>query len=183
MSEINNSRTKKDEDVLIQYIAAGDREAFACLYSQLHRSVYAYALSILKNREDAEEVMQECFLKIRSAAHLYQAQGKAQAWIFTIARNLCKMKLRERQRNIGTPIEEMDYQLIFEPDTDPSLRITLETAFRVLNDQDHQIITLHAVSDMTFLQISGIMDMPLATVLSKYHRGIKKLRKELEGKI
>ena len=183
MSETGNIRLREEEDALIQRIAAGDSEAFACLYSRLHRAVFAYALSILKNKEDAEEVMQDCFLKIRSAAHLYKSRGKGQAWIFTIARNLSMMKLRERQKSVSVPAEDMDYKLVFEPDTDISLRLTLETAMKVLNEQDHRIIILHALSDMTFRDIARIMEMPLATVLSKYHRGLKKLRKELEGRI
>ncbi|MCR5796158.1 MAG: sigma-70 family RNA polymerase sigma factor [Solobacterium sp.] len=183
MSEREDILLRESEDALLQRIAAGDSEAFACLYSRMHRAVFAYSLSLLKNKEDAEEVMQDCFLKIRSAAHLYRPQGKGQAWIFTIARNLSRMKLRERQKTVHVPAEDMDHKLVFEPDTDISLRLTLETAMKVLNEQDHQIIVLHALSDMRFRDIARIMEMPLATVLSKYHRGLKKLRKELEGRI
>ncbi|MBE6116109.1 MAG: RNA polymerase sigma factor [Erysipelotrichaceae bacterium] len=183
MTETNINHSQIDEDILIQRIALNDREAFECLYSRLYRSVYAYALSILKNKEDAEDVMQDCFLKIKGAAHLYKSQGKAQAWIFTIARNLCQMKFRQNQRTIYEPIEEMDYQLVFEPGTDLSLKMTLETAFKILNDQEHQIIVLRAVSNIKFKDIARIMELPVATVLSKYHRGLAKLRKELEGKL
>ncbi len=183
MSEKKDNQLRIDEDVLIQRIALNDREAFECLYDRLYRSVYAYALSILKNKEDAEEVMQDCFLKIRAAAHTYRPQGKGQAWIFTIARNLCQMKFRQNQRTVQVPLEEIDYQLVFDPQADISLRLTLETAFKVLSDQDHQIIVLHAVSDMKFIDIAKVMDLPLPTVLAKYHRGLAKLRKELEGKL
>ena len=176
-------RAEINEDILIQRIALDDREAFQCLYSRLYRSVYAYALTILKNREDAEDVAQDCFLKIRAAAHTYQPQGKAQAWIFTIARNLCQMRFREQQKMMPVPIEDLDSQLIFESHSDPSLRLTLAAAFKVLNDQEHQIILLRAVSEMKFADIAGIMELRLPTVLSKYHRGLSKLRKELEGKL
>ncbi|MBQ1287621.1 MAG: hypothetical protein IIY22_03595 [Erysipelotrichaceae bacterium] len=81
------------------------------------------------------------------------------------------------------PIEDLDSQLIFESHSDPSLRLTLAAAFKVLNDQEHQIILLHAVSEMKFADIAGIMELRLPTVLSKYHRGLSKLRKELEGKL
>ncbi|MBR3311359.1 MAG: RNA polymerase sigma factor [Solobacterium sp.] len=182
MSEEKNN-LKMNEDILIQRIALNDREAFNCLYSRLYRPVYAYALSVLKNKEDAEDVMQDCFLKIRAAAHTYTPNGKGKAWIFTIARNLCRMKFRQKQRSSQIPLEDIGSQLVFEPNTDTSLKLTLETAFRILSDQDHQIILLHAVSDMKFRDIAGIMELPLPTVLSKYHRGLSKLRKELEGKL
>ena len=183
MSEINGKKSQMDIDSLIQRIALNDSEAFDCLYSSLYRSVYAYALSILKNKEDAEDVMQDCFLKIRASAHLYKPRNKGQAWIFTIARNLCLMKFRQKQRMMQLPFEEMDDQLVFDPNTDPALKLTLKTAFKVLNDLDHQIIVLHTVSDLKFKDIAGIMELPLPTVLSKYHRGLSKLRKELEGKL
>jgi len=176
-------RAEINEDILIQRIALDDREAFQCLYSRLYRSVYAYALTILKNREDAEDVAQDCFLKIRAAAHTYQPQGKAQAWIFTIARNLCQMKFRQSQKLTGVDMDDMANQLVFDPDTDISLKLTLTAAFKVLNDQEHQIIVLHAVSDIKFADIARIVKLPLATVLSKYYRALSKLRKELEGKL
>ena len=93
------------------------------------------------------------------------------------------MRFREHQKMMQVPIEDLDYQLIFEPDSDPSLRLTLGTAFKVLSDQDHQIILLHAVSEMKFIDIARIMELRLPTVLSKYRRGLSKLRKELEGKL
>jgi len=183
MSEEKRDRLAVSEDELIKRTALNDREAFECLYSRMHRSVYAYALTILKNKEDAEEVMQDCFLKIRAAAHTYHAQGKARAWIFTIARNLCRMKCRETQKSVRVPVEDLESLLVFDPQTDISLRLALETAFKVLSDQDRQIIVLRAYSDLKFTEIAAITELPLPTVLSKYRRGLAKLRKELEGKL
>ncbi len=183
MSENKEDLSMIDEDGLLHKIALDDREAFNCLYERLYRPIFAYALSILKNRHDAEEVMQDCFLKVRAAAHTYRGKGKARAWIFTIARNLCQMRFREQQKMMPVPIEDLDSQLIFESHSDPSLRLTLAAAFKVLNDQEHQIILLRAVSEMKFADIAGIMELRLPTVLSKYHRGLSKLRKELEGKL
>ena len=59
-------------------------------------------------------------------------------------------------------------------------RLVLETAFRVLSKEECQIIVLHAVSGMKHREISQIMGIPLSTILSKYHRGIQKLREQLE---
>lgn len=180
----NIERTQAiDEDTLLIGIANEDIDSLRRLYDLMHRAVFAYALSILKDREEAEDVMQDCFLKIRSAAHLYEPRGKARAWIFKIVSNLCMMKLRSRRKQISSPIEELHDLPAFEDCGDATLRATLEAAFRVLSDDDRGIIVLHAVSGLTFRQIAGIRDMPLATVLSRYHRGLAKLRKELEGKL
>ena len=174
---------KRDEifldESLFRRIGAGDREAFCALYEQAGSAVYAYALSLLRHREDAEDAAQETFLKIRAAAHLYRPQGKPMAWIFTIARNICLMKLRQRNHYSAAPVE--DRRMEFSQIEDREDRIVLETAFRVLSEEERQIIMLHAVSGLKHREISALLQRPLSTVLSRYSRGIKKLRRELEG--
>lgn len=61
-----------------------------------------------------------------------------------------------------------------------SFAVILETAFRILSKEECQIIILHAVSGLKHREIGGILHLPLSTVLSKYNRGIKKLRAQLE---
>lgn len=166
-----------DED-LFRRIAAGDGEAFRALYEGTRGPVYAYALSLLRHREDAEDAAQETFLRIRAAAHLYRPQGKPMAWIFTIARNICLMKLRQRRRVSALPVEErrMDFRGI----EDREDRILLEAAFRTLAEDEREIILLHAVSGLKHREISALLRRPLSTVLSRYSRGIRKLRRQLE---
>jgi DNA-directed RNA polymerase specialized sigma subunit, sigma24 homolog len=76
------------DEGLFKKIGQGDANALEQLYYLTERSLYAYALSLSKNHDEALELMQETYLKILSAAHLYQSMGKPLAWIFTIARNL-----------------------------------------------------------------------------------------------
>lgn len=178
---VHRAASQPDES-LFPRIAAGDREAFFLLYEKCSSSVFAYALSILRNRTDAEDVMQDTFLKIRSAAHLYKPQGKPLAWIFTIARNLCLMKLRRRSHTASLPEEDNVQDLEFDGIENTEDRLVLEKAFTVLPRDTCQIIMLHAVSGMKHREIAKILNMPLPTVLSKYNRGIKKLRSELEEK-
>ena len=65
-----------DDEKLLKRVAAGDAEAFRQLYHNTDRTVYSFILSILKNPQDAEEVMQETYLKIWTSAASYQSQGK-----------------------------------------------------------------------------------------------------------
>ena len=73
------------DEKLFERITLGEKDAFFELYQQSSNAIFSYALSLMRNREDAEDVMQETYLKIRSAAHLYSSQGKPMAWILTIA--------------------------------------------------------------------------------------------------
>lgn len=171
------------DETLFEKIGKEDKDAFCELYCQTKSAVYAYSLSILHNQMDAEDVMQETYLKIRGAAHLYQPQGKPLAWILTITRNLCLMKYRQQKRQFPCPEEELKESIDFGQITDSEDRMVLETAFEVLSKDECQIIVLHAVSGMKHREISELLDIPISTVLSKYNRGLKKLRGQLEGRI
>lgn len=163
-------------------IAEGDASAFAALYREAAPAVFAYALSVLKNQESAEDITQETFLKVRGAAHLYKKQGKPLAFLFTIARNLCLMQLRKARRVIPAEDPETLFAPEIWPAADAEDRLVLEEAFRVLGDTERQVILLHAVTGLKHREIASLLDLPLGTVLTGYHRGIRKLRRELEEK-
>jgi len=83
---------------LFQHIADGDKDAFQFLYKETSKSIYAFLLSIVQNREDAEDLLQETYIRIRLHADQYEDQGKPLAWMFTIARNLALMRLRDLKK-------------------------------------------------------------------------------------
>lgn len=175
--------TKKieiDESLFLK-IAEDDKSAFESLYRQTDKAVYGFILSILKNPHDAEDVMQDTYLRIRVAAHLYNAQGKPLAWIFTIARNLSFMKLRSEKRNSYSNYEDLENKVQFASVMDSEDRIVLEAAFGILDAEERQIVVLHGITGLKHREIGEILHLPLSTVLSKYKRSLNKLRKYLEG--
>lgn len=89
-------------DHWLKAISQGDRDALVQLYHATSTAVYAYALSILKNRFDAEDVLQECYVTIFRSAGQYNPQDKPMAWIMTITKNLCLKLIRQQQRYFGT---------------------------------------------------------------------------------
>lgn len=171
------------DDSLIGRIAAGDRDAFHFLYEEISKHVYGFALSITKNTHDAEDVLQETMLAIYWKAESYQGRGKPMAWIFTIARNFALMRLRGGGNT--TPIDEI-WHLEgngLSAIENVELRITLQGVLQLLSDQEQQIVMLHAVHGMKNREIAEILQLPLNTVLSKYHRAMKKLKKYMEEHI
>lgn len=121
------------------------REALAELYQRTRTSVYGFALSILKNTQDAEDVLHDCYVNLYAAAAGYRSSGKPMAWILTITRNLCLMKLRERQKTAGLPggLGALPGR---REEITPEDRLVLTQCMRRLNDQERQIVVLHAVS-------------------------------------
>jgi len=167
------------DEVLIVKIAENDMSAFEEFYRLTERIVYTFALSILKNHDDALDVLQDTYLKIRSAAHLYKPMGKPMAWVFTIARNLSMSKLRLKTKVDSMEFENMENDLSLSYVTDHEDKIVLKFVLKILSDKEREIILLHAVSGFTHNEIAKNLDIPLSTVLSKYHRGLKKLKKYL----
>lgn len=167
-----------DESIFTR-IAENDMDAFEEFFRLTERSVYAYALSILKNNEDALDVVQDTYLKIRGAAHLYKPMGKPMAWVFTIARNLAMSKLRTRIQTEDILGEEIENSLSFSYVADREDQLVLRAALKILSEEERKIILLHAISGFTHIEIARDIGLPLSTVLSKYHRGLKKLRKYL----
>lgn len=167
------------DEAIFTRIAENDMAAFETFYRQTERILYAYVLSMLKNHDDALDVVQDTYLKIRAAAHLYKPMGKPMAWVFTIARNLSVSKLRFKTRNDSLEVDDLENDLSFSYVTDHEDRLVLQTALKILSEEENQIILLHAISGFTHREIADSLGMKLSTVLSKYHRGLKKLKKYL----
>lgn len=179
MSNVNNiNLVTLDEH--ITKIANGDKSALAALYNCVSASVYSYALSVLKNRSDAEDVLQDTLLEVWNSAAKYQQMGKPMAWIITITRNFCLMNLRKKSRFSDEPLETSVYMPENEGLTNDD-KIVIQSCIQTLGDDEREIVILHAVSGLKHREIAEILKLPLSTVLSKYNRSIKKLRKTLSS--
>ena len=162
---------------LLRQIALGSQQAFEELYRATDSAIYGYALSLMRNHHEAQDVMMDTYLKIRCAAHLYMPMGKPMAWILTITKNIARTKLRSAGRQI--PLDDLE-ETTPSFDRDSEEAVALEQAMKVLGDQERQILILHAVTGLKHREIAEMLGMPLATVLSKYARSLKKLKKALE---
>jgi RNA polymerase sigma-70 factor (ECF subfamily) len=154
-------------------------EAFETFYRQTERTLYAFILSIIKNHDEALDLLQDTYLKVRAAAHLYKPMGKPMAWVFTIARNLTISRIRKQTKTDNGQVNEIENDLNFSYITDPEDRLVLLTALEILNEEEREVILLHAISGFTHRELAENLDLPISTVLSKYHRGLKKLKKHL----
>lgn len=165
---------------LLARVARGDTQALAELYSTARTPVYAMALACLKNADDAQDVTQDTFVRVWESAGQYRARGKPMGWVMTIARNLARMRLRQRQRTGEMGEEEWS---AIPSSCDPSLedRLTLQTALGALEDTERQVVLLHTSSCLKHREIAELLGLPVSTVLSKYSRALKKMRAQLEG--
>ena len=98
------------------------------------------------------------------------------AWILTITRNLCLQVLRKDGATTDLPQEEWEAFLGTSDGVSVEERVLLESCLKLLSAEERQVLMLHAVAGYKHREIARQLDMPLATVLSKYHRAVKKLK-------
>ncbi len=180
-AERHGEEERRELDRLLSGVAAGEREALAQLYRRTRTAVYGLALSNVKNAHDAQDVTQDTFVRVWDSAQQYRPQGSPMGWLLAVARNLALMKLRQGARQEQLDEEEWDAIPADSPAVTPEDRQILQTALASLADQERQVVMLHAVTGLKHREIATLLQVPLATVLSKYHRALKKLRVQLEG--
>ena len=180
-TEYEGMQDRKELDRLLADVARGDQDALAGLYHRTRAAVYAMALSILKNTHDAQDVTQDTFVRVWDSAPQYRSRGTPMAWILTITRNLARMRLRQGTRE--TELDKTEWEAIpaDAQGVTPEDRQLLQTALAALSQTERQIVLLHAVTGLKHREIAEVLELPLATVLSKYHRALRKLKEWMKG--
>jgi len=174
---IVDKNLSKKLDELIHLTSLKDQNAFKDLYELTSDAVYGYALSILNNSEDAKDILQDTYVNLYTSSGNYVSHNKPLAYILTITKNLCLLKFREDKKYEDLSIEEWDKQVYVDNSLSKEDEDFLYTCLNKLNNDERQIVTLHALTGFKHIEISSLLKIPLATVLSKYNRAIKKLEK------
>ena len=166
---------------LLIHIAGGEREALAELYQRTRAAVYGLALSYLKNAHDAQDLTQDVYVQVWDCAEQYRLTGSPMGWLLAVCRNLCLMRLRREERHAALSEEEWDAIPARECGLYADERALLQGALASLTDEERRIVLLHAVTGLKHREIAALLELPLPTILSKYHRALKKMRSFLEG--
>lgn len=181
MSINYDKKSLKISDRLMKRVSNYDARAFEQLYNQSSGAVFGLAMSIVANKVDAEDVVQNTFITIYEKIQSYVPEGKAMAWIFTIARNHAYMIIRDKKKHAHIDLDDVH-------DVGEEVKI-LDTMYKEkltkillseLSIEDRQIVVMHAMSNVKHKDIAKIMNLPISTVLSKYRRSLQKLRNIME---
>ncbi|MEG1990090.1 MAG: RNA polymerase sigma factor [Clostridia bacterium] len=170
-------------DDLMQKIASGEEKSFEILYNITNKIIYAYILSIVKNSHLAEDIMQDTYISIRKNISKYSSMQKPMAWIFTIAKNHIYTHFRNEKEYLEYDDKNLHNVINLSIENRSIENIVLQTAMKKLNEEERIIVILNAVSGYKFREIAEYLQMSLGTVLSKYHRGIIKLKKSLKEEV
>jgi RNA polymerase sigma-70 factor (ECF subfamily) len=166
-------------DNLILRIKNKERDALECLYKSLKSLVYGLALAILKNHDDASDVMQNVFIKVWQTASQYRQGTDAKAWIFKITRNLALYQLRGQKHTTG--IDEYAGEIFTDDKVSPTLdKLMLQGLLSNLDKNERQIIILYSIWGYSHKEIAKIMGKPYATIRWRFSNSINKLSKLVE---
>ena len=180
-TEYTPAEDRHELQQLLIHIAGGEREALAELYQRTRSAVYGLALSYLKNAHDAQDLTQDVYVQVWDRAEQYRLTGSPMGWLLAVCRNLCLMRLRRTERH--AVLSEAEWDAIPQQETGLTTeeRTLLQHVLSRLGEEERRIVLLHAVTGLKHREIAALLELPLPTVLSKYHRAIRKMRADLEG--
>ena len=163
---------------------AGDRSAFDTLYKLYITPVYRYIWIRMHNKEDAEDVTQDTFLKAYQALSRYKHEKTSMLpYLFTIARNLL-INHGKKKRPLGYLPEEMDRHAASEVtsqlSTDRELSQELQIAMEVLTVTEREVIELRFFGEQTYAEIAVTMDKREDAIRQHVARAMKKMKTKIE---
>jgi len=171
------------EEAFVQRLQSGDRAAFADLYDRYGRSLYGIIFTIVKTESDAENLLQDSFVKIWRNISLYDAsKGRLYTWLVVIARRIALDFLRSNQYLGSQTIQSDELLVSREANTTETQRlehIGLETVVNQLAPQLKQIIDFQYFLGYTQQEVADELGLPLGTVKSRTRAALLELRQLL----
>lgn len=161
------------ESHLIKKIKQRDEEAFEIVYRKYEGLIYYIALSITKNKEDAEEIVQDTFLNMFNSIDTYQEKNKFKQWLMQIARNLSYNKVTRNKEKNTIKDDEIIKNTQYNENTIDYI-LTIEGN---LDEQSSFIVISKIVYNFSFKEIAKDLNMTVNQVQSIYYQSLKKLKK------
>ena len=175
-----------DQHLLTAY-QAGDLDAFETLYARHAKALLAYALGMLGNRDDAEEILQHIFVAFAARCPKLPPNTNVRAYLFTCARNSIVNVHRNRSRADKFARE---YEVLARLRSNPQqyvdagleaeeTRRKLNAALARLSEEQREVVLLHTQGGLTFSEMAFALKLPGGTVATRYRSAIRKLREFL----
>lgn len=176
----------------ISLLLKGDKNGLRRIYEAYVRLIYSVVFDLVHNKEDAEDITSEFFVKLIRVAKSYNMGSPHKTWLVTIARNMSIDYLRKKSHEFSASVSSYDceYDLIEEGVADTkgdslenqvTLSRDLSEAMGTLSSKEKEIVDLKLVGQFKFKEIADMLGQPMGTVTWIYNQGIKKLRRCLSG--
>jgi RNA polymerase sigma-70 factor (ECF subfamily) len=178
----------------IDKILRGDTNAFTALVDRYKDMIFSLSLKMVKNREEAEEVAQDTFIKIFNSLSKFKGDSKFSTWIYKIAYNTCLDRLKKNKKeNLNISIDEFSAHLIKTMDNalsaleDKERKQKIQNCLNLLPGDENFLLTLFYFEEQSLEEIGKIMSINANNVKVKLFRSRQKLavilKKQLEPEI
>jgi RNA polymerase sigma-70 factor (ECF subfamily) len=179
----------RSDEELVEACQAGETSAFDVLVARWEDRIRGAAYRFLGSEEEARDVAQEAFLKAYRALGGFKQEARFSSWLYQIATNLCRDRLRRRRTRAAVSLEELEETGPVIVETRPGaheqlLEMDLARAVRravhALPEEQRVVVILKEYQGLTFLEIAQTLDVPVSTVKTRLYRGLGQLRLRLE---
>lgn len=158
-------------------------EEFGRFWEQTCEKVRAYLFCACHNRHDAEDLAQECYLRALRNWGYYDGRGSRLAWLFAIARHTQVDWFRKRARDTRV-LEPAAERIVAESQSDSTSEFDdIEMVWQAVSklpDEYKEVVHLRFAGDLSYAEIAESLEVPIGTVRSRLHRGLKALRQRIE---
>ena len=177
-----------DERQLIYLASSGDTRAFETLMTQHEGRMYAVALRMCSNREDAQDCVQEAMIRAYRSMDSFKGQASFSTWIYRVTMNACLDELRRRKARYASSLDNMieggwspadDRETPEQQAVSSEKKRALEKAIKELPDDMRAAIVLRDVQGFSYDQIASILKANVGTIKSRISRGREKLRETI----
>jgi len=178
---------------IVQEVRSGDARSFRRLVKMHESQAMTLAVRVLKSREEAEEIVQDAFVRAFRNLHQFRGEAKFGTWLHRIVYNLCMTKVSRRRNDrlhqsldepgIDLPLADESASSGLEQLQDRELRQYLTKAVDELPEKLRTVVTLFYVHEMKYNEICTVMDLPEGTVKTYLFRGRAMLRKKFSSSL
>lgn len=175
---------------LVQRIRKGETHAFTELVDGYKDLVYTLALRMLRNREEAEEVAQDSFIKVFNALKQFKGDSKISTWIYRVTYNTCLDRIKQNKQNRlfidSENLEEfafVDMNNALDKMLNEERKELMENCLAQLSAKDAGLLTLFYFEEKSLLEIEKILNIPVNSLKVRLFRARKKMAKVLEGNL
>lgn len=161
-------------DKAIIEFSKGNHDSLSTIYDCMARIIFSTAYAIVKNYQDAEDVLQETMIQIAKYSDTYQKKSNAKAWILSMAQHISIDILRKRKNSL--PIDEEFLEKNVPIVEDEYSHLHVHEILNILEEEERQIVVFRLYAKLSYKEISKIMNINISSLHKKYQRAIKKLK-------
>jgi RNA polymerase sigma-70 factor, ECF subfamily len=134
--------------------------------------ILSYAASLLKDKDDAKDALQEVFVKFINSQNTFRGECSYKTWLLTITRNYCFSKLRQKSKKT----EELVESFLVDDTANIDTNISFQDAMKKLSDDENELFYLKEYAGYSYKEISEILEMNVNTVKTKLFKIRRKLK-------